>query len=51
MFGDERLVATVKKHRQKSASKLADSILTEVGRFQGKREHFDDETVVILRAI
>ncbi|HVT99784.1 MAG TPA: SpoIIE family protein phosphatase [Acidobacteriaceae bacterium] len=51
MFGTERLVATVKKHQHKSASRLAESILTDVGRFQGKRERFDDETVVVLRVI
>ncbi len=51
MFGNERLVATVKKHHHKSASRLAESILTDVGRFQGKRDRFDDETVVVLRVI
>lgn len=51
MFGTDRLIATVKKHRNKSASKLAESILTDVGRFQGKRDRFDDETVVVLRVI
>ena len=30
---------------------LAESILTDVGRFQGKRDRFDDETVVVLRVI
>ena len=51
MFGTERLIATVKKHHHKSASRLAESILTDVGRFQGKRDRFDDETVVVLRVI
>jgi sigma-B regulation protein RsbU (phosphoserine phosphatase) len=51
MFGAERLIATVKKHHHKSASRLAESILTDVGRFQGKRDRFDDETVVVLRVI
>ncbi|MGB7134725.1 MAG: SpoIIE family protein phosphatase [Acidobacteriaceae bacterium] len=49
MFGNDRLIATVKKHHHKSASKLAESILTDVGRFQGKRDRFDDETVLVLR--
>lgn len=49
MFGNDRLVACVRKHLHKSASRLAESILNEVGRFQGKRERFDDETVVVLR--
>jgi phosphoserine phosphatase RsbU/P len=51
MFGNDRLLATVKKHQHKSASKLAESILTDVGRFQGKKDRFDDETVVVLRVI
>jgi len=51
MFGDERLVAIVKKHHQKSASKIADIILSEVGKFQGRCDRFDDETVVVLRVL
>lgn len=51
MFGNDRLVACVKKNHHKSASKLAESILNEVGKFQGKRDRFDDETVVILRVV
>jgi phosphoserine phosphatase RsbU/P len=51
MFGNERLIATVKKNHHKSASRLAECILTDVGRFQGKRDRFDDETVVVLRVI
>jgi sigma-B regulation protein RsbU (phosphoserine phosphatase) len=51
MFGNDRLIATVKKNHHKSASKLAESILNDVGRFQGKRDRFDDETVVVLRVI
>jgi sigma-B regulation protein RsbU (phosphoserine phosphatase) len=51
MYGNDRLIATVKKNHHKSASRLADCILTDVGRFQGKRDRFDDETVVVLRVI
>jgi phosphoserine phosphatase RsbU/P len=51
MFGTDRLIATVRKHHHKSATRLAESILTDVGRFQGKRDRFDDETVVVLRVI
>jgi sigma-B regulation protein RsbU (phosphoserine phosphatase) len=51
MFGNDRLIACVRKYRQKSASKLAESVLTEVGRFQGKRDRFDDETVLVLRVV
>jgi serine phosphatase RsbU (regulator of sigma subunit) len=31
--------------------KLAESILSDVSKFQGKRDRFDDETVVVLRVI
>jgi phosphoserine phosphatase RsbU/P len=51
MFGNDRLVTCVKKNFHKSASKLAESILNEVGKFQGKRDRFDDETVVVLRVV
>ena len=51
MFGDERLKAVVKKNQQKPASKIADAILAEVGKFQHGKEHFDDETVVVLKVL
>lgn len=51
MFGEERVQEIVRKHRQKSASKLAEVILSEVGRFQNGQERFDDETVVVLRVL
>ena len=51
MFGNDRLVACVKKNQHKTAAKLAESILADVGRFQGKRDRFDDETVVVLRVV
>ena len=51
MFGDDRLKAVVKKHFQKSASKMVDAILSEVGKFQGERERFDDETLVVLKVL
>jgi phosphoserine phosphatase RsbU/P len=51
MFGNDRLVACAKKNQHKAASKLAESILAEVGKFQGKRDRFDDETVVVLRVV
>jgi sigma-B regulation protein RsbU (phosphoserine phosphatase) len=51
MFGDDRLKAIVKKYHQKSASKIADAILAEVSKFQGERERFDDETVVVLKVL
>ena len=51
MFGDDRLKAVVKKTWQKSATKIADAILAEVGKFQHGRERFDDETVVVLKVL
>jgi sigma-B regulation protein RsbU (phosphoserine phosphatase) len=51
MFGDDRLKAIVKKNAQKSASKIADAILAEVGKFQHGQERFDDETVVVLKVL
>jgi sigma-B regulation protein RsbU (phosphoserine phosphatase) len=51
MYSNERLLACVRKNRNKSASRLAESILNDVGRFQGKRDRFDDETVVVLKVL
>lgn len=51
MFGNDRLVNVVRKNQLKSASKLADAILSEVSKFQGSVERFDDETVVVLRVL
>jgi sigma-B regulation protein RsbU (phosphoserine phosphatase) len=51
MFGEDRLIACVRKNWQKPASKIADAIIGEVAKFQGKRDRFDDETVVILRVL
>ncbi|HEY0759011.1 MAG TPA: SpoIIE family protein phosphatase [Acidisarcina sp.] len=51
LFGDERLVNVVRKNQNKSALKMADAILCEVGKFQGDTDRFDDETVVVLRVI
>jgi len=51
MFGDERLIAVVQKCQHKSASKMAEAIFNEVGKFQKGVERFDDETVVVLRVL
>ncbi len=51
MFGDDRLCAVIRKHQHKTAAKLADTILAEVGKFQKGKERFDDETVVVLRVL
>jgi sigma-B regulation protein RsbU (phosphoserine phosphatase) len=51
MFGNERLMAVVKKNQHKPASKIAEAIFSEVGKFQKGTERFDDETVVVLRVL
>jgi sigma-B regulation protein RsbU (phosphoserine phosphatase) len=51
MFGNERLLAVVSSVLGRPALETADAILAEVGRFQAGLERFDDETVVILRAL
>jgi sigma-B regulation protein RsbU (phosphoserine phosphatase) len=51
MFGNERLVEVVRKNQQRSASNIADAILSAVGKFQDSSERFDDETVVVLRVL
>jgi sigma-B regulation protein RsbU (phosphoserine phosphatase) len=49
MYGDERLAALLCAHRNESAQEIADAILADVDRFQGSRERFDDETILVLR--
>jgi sigma-B regulation protein RsbU (phosphoserine phosphatase) len=51
MFGNDRLTAVVQKNMHISASHLADAILDELAGFQGGMDHFDDETLVVLRVL
>jgi sigma-B regulation protein RsbU (phosphoserine phosphatase) len=51
MFGTERLIKVLKTLRQPTAASATDAILNAVGGFQSGTEHFDDETVVVLRAL
>src|SRR6202000_2739300 len=51
MFGNERLVAVVKKNQHKPAAKIIEAIFSEVGKFQRGMERFDDETIVVLRVL
>jgi serine/threonine protein phosphatase PrpC len=52
MFGDERLVAVLQaQHQPTTAATTAEAILDAVAAFQSGTDHFDDETVVILRAL
>jgi sigma-B regulation protein RsbU (phosphoserine phosphatase) len=49
MFGQERLAHILCSHRDHSADQIAEAILTDVARFQGDHERFDDETIIVLR--
>jgi sigma-B regulation protein RsbU (phosphoserine phosphatase) len=49
MFGTERLTKVLKSLRMPTANSAADTILDAVTKFQSGTEHFDDETVVVLR--
>ena len=51
MFGNERLEAVLKEDFHPSAAATVEAILNSVGTFQSGTEHFDDETVVVLRAV
>jgi sigma-B regulation protein RsbU (phosphoserine phosphatase) len=51
MFGTERLVKVLKSMRQPTASSTVQTIIDAVSRFQSGTEHFDDETVVVLRVL
>ena len=49
MYGEERLAKLLCSERSHSAQAIADAILADVTRFQGTKERFDDETIVVLR--
>jgi phosphoserine phosphatase RsbU/P len=51
MFGDERLKQLLESQRQPTARSTVDSILQAVTDFQAGTAHFDDETIVVLRAL
>lgn len=51
MFGTERLVKVLKTQRQPTAASMIEAILKAVSDFQSGTEHFDDETLVVLRAL
>jgi sigma-B regulation protein RsbU (phosphoserine phosphatase) len=52
MFGDERLAAVLQAQPQPpTAATTAEAILDSVAAFQSGTAHFDDETVVVLRAL
>ncbi len=49
MYGHERLSSLLCAHRNLPAGQIADRILADVARFQGGRDRFDDETIIVLR--
>lgn len=51
MFGNDRLAAVLRKNRKASAKGMVDAILKAVNDFQDGIEHFDDETIVVLRVL
>lgn len=51
MFGDERLNAVLKSQTHATAASTVDAILKAVTDFQAGTDHFDDETVVVLRVL
>jgi sigma-B regulation protein RsbU (phosphoserine phosphatase) len=51
MFGTERLTAVLQAQSAPTAASTVDAILAAVSDFQSGIEHFDDETVVVLRVL
>jgi sigma-B regulation protein RsbU (phosphoserine phosphatase) len=49
MYGDERLSGLLCASRGLPAQEIAEAILDDVTRFQGGRDRFDDETIIVLR--
>jgi sigma-B regulation protein RsbU (phosphoserine phosphatase) len=49
MYGQDRLATLLCAHRDLPAHEIAEKILEDVGRFQGGKDRFDDETIIVLR--
>jgi sigma-B regulation protein RsbU (phosphoserine phosphatase) len=49
MYGSERLEELLCNRGEHSAEEIADAILSDVGRFQGDQDRFDDETIIVLK--
>ncbi|MGB7985937.1 MAG: SpoIIE family protein phosphatase, partial [Terracidiphilus sp.] len=49
MYGSERLEELLCNRGEHSAEEIADAILSDVGRFQGDEDRFDDETIIVLK--
>ena len=51
MFGDDRLKQLLESQHHPTAQSTVDAILKAVTDFQAGTAHFDDETIVVLRAL
>jgi sigma-B regulation protein RsbU (phosphoserine phosphatase) len=51
MFGTDRLSAVLQSEPCPTAESTVEAILSAVAAFQAGTEHFDDETVVVLRVL
>ncbi len=51
MYGTERLTSLLCSLRNLPALEIADAIFADVGRFQGGKDRFDDETILVLRVL
>ncbi len=49
MYGQDRLAGLLCANRDLPALEIADAILADVARFQGSKDRFDDETIIVLR--
>ncbi len=49
MYGQDRLAGLLCASRDLPALDIADAILADVARFQGSKDRFDDETIIVLR--
>jgi serine phosphatase RsbU (regulator of sigma subunit) len=49
MYGEDRLAALLCGSRDLPASHIAEAILADVTHFQGAKDRFDDETIIVLR--
>jgi sigma-B regulation protein RsbU (phosphoserine phosphatase) len=49
MYGQDQLAGLLCANRDLPASEIADAILADVARFQGSKDRFDDETIIVLR--
>ena len=49
MYGEDRLASLLCGSRELPAQHIADAILADVTRFQGSKDRFDDETIIVLK--